>query len=118
MKERMKSEESTFYIAFDDRTPCGICSTCASRDDDLPGYGEVVAIYALQNYWSKGVGKLLMDTAIAGLKERGYNRVILWTFEANTRARRFYEKYGYIFDGTKKNCGFADADIVRYKMEL
>ncbi len=116
-KKIIPSGKGQFYIAYDNCNPCGICSTCPSRDKDMQGYGEVVAIYTLPEYWGKGIGKQLMNTAFAGLKAQGFTKVMLWTFKENTRARRFYEKCGFTFDGTNKESGFAEAKEVRYRLE-
>jgi len=110
-----------YYLAFDGETPCGLCTSRSSRDADLPDYGEVVAIYTLKEYWGCGVGKMLMNTALAELKRLGYQKVLLWAFERNARARRFYEKYGFVFDGTYKDSNFADKEAtreVRYRIDL
>lgn len=43
---------------------------------------------------------------------------MLWTFEANARARRFYEKCGFVVGGAVKDSGFGNAKEVRYRLEL
>lgn len=117
-KELILSGKEQFYLAFNENnSPCGVCSTGSARDTDMPNCGELIAIYALPEYWGKGIGKQLMDTAISGLKKQGFNGIILWTFEANNRARRFYEKCGFAFDGTYKDSGFPDTKEVRYRLE-
>ena len=112
------SGRGQFFIAYAGNKPCGICSTTPSRDENMHGYGEVVAIYTLPGYWGQGVGKCLMEAGIAGLSRQGFQKIMLWTFEANIRARRFYEKCGFAFDGTYKNSGFTDAREVRYTLEI
>ena len=74
-----------------------------SRDEDMPHAGEVIAIYLLAGYWGKGYGKQAMDFAVAGLRQAGYNEIFLWVLEENSRARRFYEKYGFVYDGTRQD---------------
>ena len=73
-----------------------------SRDEDMPDAGEIGAIYLLEEYWGKGLGLRMMDFAIGMLKRDGHNKFIVWVLEENHRARRFYEKYGFSFDGTMK----------------
>jgi GNAT superfamily N-acetyltransferase len=34
----------------------GTASCCASRFPELPGWGEIVSIYLLPEYWGKGYG--------------------------------------------------------------
>ncbi|MBR4824961.1 MAG: GNAT family N-acetyltransferase, partial [Spirochaetaceae bacterium] len=45
-------------------------------------------------------GYRLMNEAISRLKE--YKTIFLWVFEKKERAIRFYHKYGFEFDGAKK----------------
>ena len=71
-----------------------------SRDEDLPGAGEVEAIYVLSDYYGKKVGYRLMNEAFSRLSE--YNTIFVWVFEKNERAISFYHKYGFEFDGCKK----------------
>lgn len=108
----------TVLLAMEGEAPCGMTACAATRDPDLPGYGEVIAIYTLQAYWDKGVGRRLMDASLAALREQGFAKVMLWAFEANTRARRFYERCGFVFDGTVKDSVFGNAPEVRYQIEL
>lgn len=106
-----------FLLAFDGKKPCGICSYRSSRDADMDGWGEIVAIYTLEEYWGKGVGLALLNAGIEGLRGLGFCRVMLWTLADNARARKFYEKYGFRFDGTVKEsaiCGLAE---VRYTLD-
>ena len=48
------------------------------------------------------------------LKQIGQQRVSLWAFKDNTRARRFYEKHGFSWDGTERISEFDGALEVRY----
>ena len=66
----------------------------------LPDAGEVDAIYVLSEYYGRKVGYRLMNEAISRLSE--YNTFFVWVFEKNERAIDFYHKYGFEFDGCKK----------------
>jgi len=99
----LPSTDNEYYIAYFDGKPMGMVVLGKSGDDDAKeNAGEVSAIYLLSGYWGKGYGKKLMDFAVNRLKEFGCSTVTLWVLEENKRARTFYEKYGYVFDGTKK----------------
>ena len=75
----------------------------ASLDEDAgPECGEVSAIYALADAWGRGVGRALMDAALAGLASGGFTEVMLWVLEGNERAIRFYERAGFQPDGATK----------------
>ena len=67
-----------------------------------PTHSEIYAIYLLEEFWGKGYGKEIMDFAVNKLSRTNPNEISLWVFEKNTRARRFYEKYGFTHDGSKK----------------
>jgi GNAT superfamily N-acetyltransferase len=69
--------------------------------DDLrePAVGEIFAMYVVPEHWSAGVGAALMRAALDHLVGHGLNEVRLWVIADNPRARRFYERFGYIADG-------------------
>jgi GNAT superfamily N-acetyltransferase len=91
-----------YYCLLDAERMIGFFFFNKSGDEDKPHAGEVIAIYLLEEYWGKGYGRKMMDYAVECLKHSGHSEVILWTFEQNNRARRFYERYGFTFDGNKK----------------
>ena len=87
-------------VAKDKQKVVGFAVYGPSRDEDLTNAGEVVAIYVLKEYYNKKIGYRLMNEAISRLGE--YNTVFVWVLEKNERAIRFYQKYGFEFDGCKK----------------
>ena len=68
------------------------------RGDDLLGTTAVYALYARPAAWSRGLGRALMDDALAFLPRP----TVLWVLCANTRARRFYERSGFRDDGVTR----------------
>ncbi|HLU45890.1 MAG TPA: GNAT family N-acetyltransferase [Natronosporangium sp.] len=62
--------------------------------------GEVLAIYLDPPHLGRGAGRTLLDAAVTALRAQGFSEVRLWVMEENTRARRFYERYGFTPDGT------------------
>ena len=72
---------------------------------------EIVAIHSLPESWGTGLGHAMLTQA---LKQIGDGPVFLWAFKENTRARRFYEKYGFCWDGTERVSEFDGALEVRY----
>ncbi|MDR2712349.1 MAG: GNAT family N-acetyltransferase [Clostridiales bacterium] len=91
-----------FFCAVYEGKMIGRLIICKSRDDDKPNAGEIAAIYLLEEFWDKGYGRQMMDYAIEMLITLGYQEFFIWVLEENRRARRFYEKYGFRFDGAKK----------------
>jgi len=74
----------------------GTSCFCGSRWERYKDYGEIVSIYLLPEYVGKGSGKILLKRCIDELKKLGYNKILLWVLEENYRARRFYEKNGFV----------------------
>lgn len=74
----------------------GTSSYCKSRFSDFDSFGEIVSIYFLPQYMGKGYGKQLLDAAINELTKLGYRDIFLWVLEENHRARKFYEKAGFV----------------------
>lgn len=72
---------------------------------------EIVAIHSLPESWGTGIGHALLTEA---LKQIGNQPVFLWVFKENKRARRFYEKHGFRWNGTDRISEFDGALEVRY----
>jgi ribosomal protein S18 acetylase RimI-like enzyme len=70
-------------------------------DSELdPTAGEVLAIYVDPDQQGRGAGRALMDEAVAELRRDGVTEVRLWVLTENAPARAFYERYGFVADGT------------------
>ena len=90
-------------VAVDERgTIRGFATTCAARDADVPGHGELAAIHVDPDCWGRGVGVALLASARAFLLDSGFRRAILWVLVGNTRAERFYVKDGWTPDGMQR----------------
>ena len=82
----------------------GFCARCVptrDEDEDL-STGEIAALYVTPTYWGCGVGGALLRDALGQLDAEGCPQVTLWTFDANDRARGFYERFGFMPDGTSR----------------
>lgn len=109
-----KAPENRFSLAFDKETPCGMLLYCPARDSDLSEYAEIVACYFLQEYWGTGAARQLFQTALTEIAAQ-YGGASVWVFKDNTRARRFYEKFGFSADGKEKQENFSNNPLsVRY----
>ena len=62
---------------------------------------ELYAIYVLPEHWGSGAAHDLMASAISWFREHDYPSAMLWVLADNPRARRFYEREGWHFDGTR-----------------
>jgi GNAT superfamily N-acetyltransferase len=92
-----------------------------SRDEDAtPATGEVPAIYLDPDVIGTGVGRELLAETIVALRAAGFTRASLWVLEGNVRARRFFEKAGWVWDGSVSTHSFecANEPVVRYAIDL
>ena len=97
--DRMDISGPYTLVAVDGDTIRGHVTIGRSRDDDLPGYGEVWALYVDPPYWQAGIGRALLIAAGDRLRRAGHERAFLWVLSTNSRARRFYERSGWAADG-------------------
>lgn len=85
-----------------------------------PGVGEVYAIYVDPPALGTGVGAALMSASLGWAAGRTFSGVRLWVLRDNTRARAFYERFGFTPDGATHHytAGGIDLPEVRYARPL
>ena len=106
-------------VAVDGSTICGLVTTGLCRDEDLPNCGELMAIYVDPAQVGTGVGRLLITAARQRLRAVSA-QAALWVLDGNVRARRFYERDGWSFDGTRRTRTYGHVPVqeVRYRRIL
>jgi GNAT superfamily N-acetyltransferase len=103
----------------------GFATTAPARDADLPGCGELCALYVEPAHWGRGIGRTLMAAARARLLECGFREAALWTLAGNARAESFYRADGWAPDGLRQpetrwgiGSDSITIDRVRYRRRL
>ena len=87
------------WVAESGATVLGIMSAGPSRDPDAPeGTGELWMLYVDPEAQGRGVGRALLGEAVGVWRQRGFAQATLWVFEANAKARGFYERQGWELD--------------------
>lgn len=86
-------------IAKDGERVVGFAGCGAYRDETLPGHGEVFALYVLRECQGRKAGYELMNAALERLC--AFQKIAVWVLKGNDRAIRFYERYGFRFDGAE-----------------
>jgi GNAT superfamily N-acetyltransferase len=104
-------------VAVNGSTICGLATTGLCRDIDLSNFGELMAIYVDPAYIRTGVGRLLIEAARERLRGVGVAAAALWVLDGNARARRFYERDGWRYDGTRRSRTYGNTPVeeVRYR---
>jgi len=76
--------------AFDERGLVGIIAFRRGGTDQS-GAGSIDQLYVLPDAQGRGLGSRLLEVA-----KSAFPRLCLWTFQRNIRARRFYERHGFV----------------------
>jgi RimJ/RimL family protein N-acetyltransferase len=95
----------------------------AARDPDCDSTQvyELYGIYLLSNYWDTGCGRQLYQATEQRISSLAALEIVLWVFEKNIRARRFYEAAGFRIEAEKqKHISIRGATLaeVRYRKKL
>jgi GNAT superfamily N-acetyltransferase len=107
--------------ARDDGTIVGFAHAAAT--DDADGTFDVAQLYAIyleERAAGQGIGGALLGRVTGEMRRAGFTRACLWVLETNERARRFYERAGWAWDGTRSThqVQCSNLPIVRYRVEL
>jgi GNAT superfamily N-acetyltransferase len=98
----------------------GFATTMPARDVDLPGWGELVALYVDPDFWGRGYGVELIAAARAHFLEQGFGEAALWVLKGNVRAENFYGKDGWQPDGSVRTVTVWEIAVneLRYRRKL
>lgn len=91
------------------------------RARGFTGRGEVWAFYLHPDEWGSGVASDLMRHVETRLQAEGFTTAVLWVLDDNPRARRFYEKHGWVATGIEASFDeYCEVRVpeVEYRKEL
>lgn len=83
-----------------------------------PGLAHLRSLFVDREYWGTGLATELHDAAVAAARGRGYSQMRLYTPAAQARARRFYEREGWVQAGDEFHSPGPDLVIVEYRVRL
>ncbi|GIH05549.1 N-acetyltransferase [Rhizocola hellebori] len=78
--------------------------------------GELDAVYLLPSAQGLGIGRLLVQDALAAMAQAGFAECLLWVVDANAHARGFYQHLGFRADGGRDV--WRGLPVVRYRVAL
>lgn len=61
-----------------------------------PDEAEIHLLAVDPRFQGKGLGRLLMSTALQSIRSMGFNKSVLWTQPTMTPAHRLYESLGFV----------------------
>jgi GNAT superfamily N-acetyltransferase len=80
--------------------------------------GWLTNLFVVPDEWGRGAGSALHDEAVRVLSAKGAG-ARLWVLEANERARRFYERRGWEFDGERRPSDYPPyPPALRYALDV
>jgi GNAT superfamily N-acetyltransferase len=109
-------------VVTDAETITGFASIGPTRDedDDPTTVGELQTLYLDPDVWNTGRGSALLQAVQDQFVTARFLSASAWVLEPNRRARLFYERHGWRFDGTTKQhdwVAFVATDV-RYRVLL
>lgn len=104
------------YILEDNGEYVAASSVSPAREEEMRGWGEIVSLYVLPEYFRNGYGKLLFEHDVEQLKNDGFEKIYLWVLEENHGARDFYRAMSFFPNGNRSviNIGGRELTELRY----
>jgi GNAT superfamily N-acetyltransferase len=93
--ERLDSGTRRIALAEAGSSVIGVVSWGLADVEDAPAL-ELMSLYVAANHRGTGIATTLIHRAVGGSPAH------LWVFEDNPRAKRFYAKQGFRFDGHRR----------------
>ena len=110
---------ATWIVAEDDGEPVGhtlLIPAARSREPVAdPALGHLLQLFVLPSHWGTSAARELNAAIVAAAAERGFEAIRLFTPEAQTRARRFYEREGWRAVGRMEETPFG-FPVVEYRV--
>ena len=73
----------------------------------------------MPQHWSASAGRALLGQVLAHIRGSRYGSIGLWVLEGNARARRFYERAGFVATQERQTDErHGDAAEMRYLLDL
>jgi ribosomal protein S18 acetylase RimI-like enzyme len=117
----MSNPSASVLVAIDQGAVVGFASVGPADDDDaVSGTAHLFAIYLVPEAAGRGIGRALLGRAEELMRTAGFTQASLWVLETNARARAFYERAGWAWDGTRSSheVQCSNLPIVRYVRSL
>lgn len=88
--------ERAMFLAFDGK---GCIGLAGGFHDDLGADRQLVSMWVAPAYRGTGVATELVDAVLAWAADSGAQTVGLWVTRGNDRAKRLYERMGFVVTG-------------------
>jgi RimJ/RimL family protein N-acetyltransferase len=99
------------FIAFSEDVPIGIAALY--RIEVQADVGELVQVWITPEYRGKSIAWDLMNTILEWAGENNFHTIKATITDGNTRALKFYIKYGFSITGESSSPNSADVILVK-----
>jgi GNAT superfamily N-acetyltransferase len=82
------------------------------------GLAHLRNLFVSESYWGTGLARDLHRAAVGAAHARGYSRMRLYTAAGHGRARRFYEREGWVAVGAEFLDEGMGLPLIEYRYEL
>jgi GNAT superfamily N-acetyltransferase len=116
--------EVWYVVAEDGAGHAGQCGFCQAytearfRGEPIEGMAHFWQLFIRPDMWGTGLAGELHAAALDEIRARGFARARLWTPEGQARARRFYERRGWVLGEERQDDGPFGIPLVMYLHEL
>lgn len=121
--QRLLPDERVWcFVAVEAGTAVGqvmILPTAISRvPADRPGLAHFRNLFVAESHWGTGLAVDLHRAAIQAARERGFTQMRLYTPGRHGRARRFYEREGWVAIGGELDDAELGIPLIEYRYAL
>lgn len=88
------------------------------KEGNSETYIRIHELYVDTFFQDQGIGCSLLDDCINNSKKQKLNKIILWVLEENKKARAFYEKHGFRYDGIHRVEEGTTVGVLEYVLNL
>lgn len=103
IKNSINDENRLFLVGEIDGKIIANCSVGVVSQNKRYLHRAAMGIAVCKDYWSKGIGKKMMQECIKWCEEKGVEQLELEVVTQNNRAVSMYESFGFQIYGTKKH---------------
>jgi putative acetyltransferase len=82
-----------FWVVRDD---AGRVVGCVGVDRVENGTAEIHRVYLDAHLRGRGLGRMLVETALAWARQHGFARMVLWSDTRFTQSHRLYDRMGFV----------------------
>ena len=83
-----------------------------------PDLGHLRNLFVREDQWGTGLARQLHDAALEEARRRGYREMRLYAAAGQARARRFYERDGWVAAGPPAYDAKSRLEMVEYRLPL